>query len=179
MEFLKVLSLLFLLGIVSSVPGKKKSLQPSLSGPDSLKLQLNDYVNDLWMDLHDPDWVNDAEDTGFVRAFANIDRLLNSYSIETPTELDTVWLWARLDAQIRGITGLYVNLQRLLRFPGPANRRDLIDFADTVLSDARNSVPAALERIHELALDPGKEGNIFEQALKVVSQPNSRTKFLY
>lgn len=156
--------LIILLGVV--VTGDKTA-KPSLAGPDALRVQFNDYVNDLWTDLRDPDWVRDAEDTGFVLAFANIDRLVNRYSIETPTELDTVWLWARLDAHVRGINGLYVNLQRLLRNPGPANRLDLIALADTVLSDARNSVPAALKKIDELALDPGREGNIFEQAFKV------------
>lgn len=83
--------------------------------------------------------------------------------------LNTLWLWARTQSELRSIEGLYTTYRRMQK--DLAERRESLDtnkwsnLARTILSDAHASVPAALERIADFVVNQ----RLFVSANQVVT----------
>ncbi|XP_011496806.1 PREDICTED: uncharacterized protein LOC105361355 isoform X2 [Ceratosolen solmsi marchali] len=90
--------------------------------------------------------------------------------------LNTVWLWARTQAEMRSIEGIYMTFRKM--------QRDLIDkqetlddkqwsnFAKTVLNDANASIPPAQERIADFIVNQ----RLFVSAYKEASNQICNTE---
>jgi hypothetical protein len=124
-----------------------RELQPSINGKEeALSDLVKRYKN-----------VGDDIDRRFPK---NIDQYFDV--------LNTVWLWARTQSEMRSIEGIYMNFRKM--------QHDLIDeqegfinnqwsnFAITVLNDANASIPPALERIADFIVNQ----RLFVSAYKVL-----------
>lgn len=71
--------------------------------------------------------------------------------------LNSLWLWARTQSEMRSIDGIYMTFRKmqqdLLEKQVPLNIKEWANFAKTVLSDANASIPPALERIADFIVN--------------------------
>jgi len=84
--------------------------------------------------------------------------------------LDSLWLWARAQAEARGVNGLYGIFRQMQReiveLNAPVNAKQLANFAETILRDPDASIATALDRIANLIVNE----KLFVAAFKVPSQ---------
>lgn len=73
------------------------------------------------------------------------------------SSLDSLWLWARAQNEIKGINGLYGVFRQMQResveLNAPINAKQLTNFAETILRDPNAAIPRALDRIATLIVN--------------------------
>ncbi|XP_029173505.1 uncharacterized protein LOC114942330 isoform X2 [Nylanderia fulva] len=71
--------------------------------------------------------------------------------------LDSLWLWARAQNELKGINGLYGVFRQMQReivdLNAPVNVKQLANFAETILRDPNAAIPRALDRIANLIVN--------------------------
>lgn len=71
--------------------------------------------------------------------------------------LDSLWLWARAQNEIKGVNGLYGVFRQMQReiveLNAPINAKQLTNFAETILRDPNAAIPRALDRIATLIVN--------------------------
>lgn len=81
--------------------------------------------------------------------------------------LDSLWLWARVQEEMKGINGLYGIFRQMQReiveLNAPINTRQLMNFAETILRDPNASIPRAIDRIANMIINE----KLFIEAFKV------------
>lgn len=82
--------------------------------------------------------------------------------------LEGIWIYARAYSELRGVYALYETFRRFQRLqvdPGrvPSPKQAWTDLAETILTDAKSSIPSALTQINKLITDE----NLFQESLKV------------
>ncbi|GLG92569.1 Uncharacterized protein GBIM_00223 [Gryllus bimaculatus] len=136
-----------------------------------LRERLLKRLEDLWDDVRDPRWVAMADETAgadaeLLRAvYALGDAVENEVpgsAAAPPHGLDSLWVWARTEAEIVALETLYKTFRRTYR-PGrlPGSRQTYQDLADALLA----GVPGVFDRLEDIVLHDG-EGDLFRQALK-------------
>lgn len=92
------------------------------------------------------------------------------------SSLDSLWLWARAQSEMKGINGLYGVFRQMQReiveLNAPVNVKQLTNFAETILRDPNAAIPRALDRIATLIINE----NLFIAAFQV---SNRRPQRLY
>ncbi|XP_011883381.1 PREDICTED: uncharacterized protein LOC105570638 isoform X2 [Vollenhovia emeryi] len=83
--------------------------------------------------------------------------------------LDSLWLWARAQTELRGIDGLYGVFRQMQReiveLNAPVNANQLKNFAETIIRDPNAAIPRALDRVATLIVNE----RLFIAAAKEVS----------
>jgi hypothetical protein len=141
-----------------------------------LYAELKSLVEDSWDDINDPRWhalgafsrSNNitSPDEVILRSFAQFGDLLEAVAPQRATSeerakllsgpLGNLFSWASADVQMGTVDVLYQSFRRFQAKPAAttateASREAFSDMAETVLQKAPPSVPAALDRLHELA----------------------------
>ncbi|XP_046390050.1 uncharacterized protein LOC124158779 isoform X3 [Ischnura elegans] len=165
-----VLALLILGGSTEGSRGPKSTRLLQLYG------ELKSLVEDDWDDINDPRWHALGAFTGsnnlaspdevILRTFAQFGDLLEATAPQRTTveerakilsgPLGNLFSWASADVQMGAVDALYQTFRRFQTRPAAttateASRKAMSDLAETVLQKSPPSVPAALDRLHELA----------------------------
>ena len=84
--------------------------------------------------------------------------------------LNSVWLWARTQIEMRRINGLYMRFRQMqvdiTEKNGIFPTQEWVDFAKTVISDPNFSIPRALEHIADYIVNQ----NLFVSAYQVTAK---------
>ncbi|XP_032680540.1 uncharacterized protein LOC116848499 isoform X2 [Odontomachus brunneus] len=147
-----------------------------VSTVDRLRQDLLHLEQELTKDLTKPKWTNVEEQQKYLylireyKKFGN--RVDELYPLDRPNylhALDSVWLWARAQAESKGINGLYMVFRQMQReivdMNAPVIAKQLANFAETILRDPNASIPRALDRIASLIVHE----NLFIAAYQQVS----------
>lgn len=93
--------------------------------------------------------------------------------------LDSLWIWARMQSELRSIDGLYMTFrsmqEALIGKREPLNAKEWANFAKTILNDANVSIPKALERIADFIINE----KLFNLASKVLYVHLAITLFFF
>ncbi|XP_058794289.1 uncharacterized protein LOC131665995 isoform X2 [Phymastichus coffea] len=160
-------SLLLLAASSSMVNGRKPAKE--FSAVDMLRKQI--------MELDDPrdeparsfrtssgEERSDSKEQLLVAAIRKYKRVGDRIEREFATDheqylevLNTLWLWARTQSELRTIESIYITYRRmqddLVNRAEPLDARQWSNFAKTVLSDAHLSIPAAIERTSDFIVN--------------------------
>ena len=86
------------------------------------------------------------------------------------SSLNSLWLWARVQAETRSIDGLYATFRQRLHDTNekrlPFNFEEWTHFAETILKDPNVAVPSAMDRITDIIV----QQNLFISAYQVGSE---------
>ncbi|XP_012541397.2 uncharacterized protein LOC105839550 isoform X2 [Monomorium pharaonis] len=84
--------------------------------------------------------------------------------------LDSLWLWALVQNELKGIDGLYVIFRLMqndiVKLNTPVNVKELTNFAEVILRDANAAIPRSLDRIATIITNE----NLFIEAYKEASK---------
>lgn len=150
-----------------------------VSTVDRLRQDLLHLEQELTKDLIKPKWTNVEEQQKYLylireyKKFGN--RVDELYPLDRPNylhALDSVWLWARAQAESKGVNGLYMVFRQMQRelvdMNAPVIAKQLANFAETILRDPNASIPRALDRIASLIVHE----NLFIAAYQVAKIRN-------
>lgn len=124
-------------------------------------------------------WKRESTYYDLIKAYKDLGDELDREFGHNPEEhlgaLETLWLWARTQSELRGIEALYVNFRRmqaeLLERQDALNLKQWDNFADTVLNDPNAAVPPSLERIADFVVNH----RLFVSAYKVRNSLSCRS----
>lgn len=128
---------------------------------DGLRQVLLRLEQELRSDLAEPKWTNVEARQKYlylIKAYKRFgNRVDELYPLDQQNHLhslDSLWLWARAQAESKGINGLYMVFRQMQReiveLDAPVNAKQLANFAETILRDPNASIPRALDRITNL-----------------------------
>jgi len=129
---------------------------------DMVRKALLHLEEDLMKDLaNQQKWMNVGEEEKYLHLIKAYKRFGNQIDEQFPLDrkeylssLDSLWLWARAQNEIKGINGLYGVFRQMQReivdLNTPINVKQLANFAETILWDANAAIPIALDRIANL-----------------------------
>ncbi|XP_011646276.1 uncharacterized protein LOC105432941 [Pogonomyrmex barbatus] len=141
------------------------TIKNDASSVDMVREALLRLEKDLRRDLADQQrWANVEEREKYLHLIKAYERFGNQVDERFPLDredhldsLDSLWLWARAQHEIKGINGLYGlfrQMQReILELNAPIDIKQLANFAETILRDPNASIPRALDRIATLIIN--------------------------
>ncbi|EFN89744.1 uncharacterized protein LOC105182071 isoform X2 [Harpegnathos saltator] len=187
MKFLAIWTLMLTaLAAVAFVASKS-----GMSTIDRLRQDLLHQERELTRDLAEPKWTNVDEQQKIlylIRAYKKFgDRVDELYPLDRPNYLqvlDSLWLWARTQAESKGVNGLYMVFRQMQReiveLNAPVNAKQQKNFAETILRDPNASIPRALDRIASLIMHENLFIAAFQQlSSQMCSDTQSPQQMLY
>lgn len=133
----------------------------SSSPIDRLRHELLRLEPELRRDLAEPKWTNVEPRQKYlhvIKAYRRFgDRLDELFPLDRQDHLralDSLWLWARAQAESKSVVGLYMVFRQMQReiveLGAPVNVKQLANFAETILRDPNASIPRSLDRVANL-----------------------------
>jgi len=141
------------------------AIKNDASSIDTIRQALLFLEKDLREDLaNQQKWINVEEREKYLhliktyKRFGNqIDEQFSPDRKDYLNSLDSLWLWARAQNEIKGVNGLYGVFRQMQReiveLNAPINAKQLANFAETILRDANAAIPIALDRIANLIVN--------------------------
>lgn len=142
---------------------------------DRLRQALFDLEKEVTKDLADErKWMNAEPREKYLYLIKAYKSFGNQVDEQFPLDrqdylhsLDSLWLWARAQAEAKGVNGLYGIFRQMQReiveLNAPININQLANFAETILRDPNAAIPRALDRIANLIINE----RLFVAAFKV------------
>ncbi|XP_011303273.1 uncharacterized protein orion isoform X2 [Fopius arisanus] len=98
--------------------------------------------------------------------------------------LNSLWLWARIQSEMRSVNGLYSRFREKLHqavMDGQViNIQDWVDFADIILNDPNFAVPVTLERVSDVIIKQNLFIAAYEEAsAQICNEQQSPQQLLY
>lgn len=158
---------------------------------DGLRQVLLRLEQELRSDLAEPKWTNVEARQKYlylIKAYKRFgNRVDELYPLDQQNHLhslDSLWLWARAQAESKGINGLYMVFRQMQReiveLDAPVNAKQLANFAETILRDPNASIPRALDRITNLIVHEKLFIAAFQEASKqMCNEMQSPQQLLY
>ncbi|XP_014472846.1 PREDICTED: uncharacterized protein LOC106743483 isoform X2 [Dinoponera quadriceps] len=152
------------------------AIKNDASTVDRLRQELLRLEQQLARNLADSKWTNVDEQQKYlyiIRAYKKFGNHVDElYPLNRPNylqALDSLWLWARAQAESKGVNGLYQVFRQMQReivdLSMPMIPKQLANFAETILRDPNASIPRSLDRIASLIVHE----NLFIAAYKQMS----------
>lgn len=160
---MKYLTYLLTLGALATTAFA--AIKNDASTIDVLRQTLLYLEKELKKDLADErKWINVEERGKYLhlieayKRFGNqVDELFPLDRRDHLNSLDSLWLWARAQNEVKGINGLYGVFRQMQRevvdLNAPINVKQLANFAETILRDPNAAIPRALDRITNLIVN--------------------------
>ncbi|XP_014222968.1 uncharacterized protein LOC106649836 isoform X2 [Trichogramma pretiosum] len=129
--------------------------------PASKEFTLVDTLRQKLLTLNEEPWNGESSLLNLVKIYNGFGNDLDEAFPKSPEDhlglLDTLWLWARTQSELRSVEGLYTNFRRmqnqsLEQQDSPLDLKRWKNFADTVLRDVNAAVPEALARIAQFVV---------------------------
>uniref|UniRef100_A0ABD2XDZ5 Uncharacterized protein n=1 Tax=Trichogramma kaykai TaxID=54128 RepID=A0ABD2XDZ5_9HYME len=129
--------------------------------PASKEFTLVDTLRQKLLTLNEEPWNSESSLLDLVKIYNGFGNDLDEAFLKSPEDhlglLDTLWLWARTQSELRSVEGLYTNFRRmqnqsLEQQDSPLDQKRWKNFADTVLRDVNAAVPEALARIAQFVV---------------------------
>ncbi|XP_015118959.1 uncharacterized protein LOC107042423 isoform X2 [Diachasma alloeum] len=133
----------------------------------------------------------DAGDDNYISLIQTYDKFATKIDEESPwtgqrhlNSLNSLWIWARVQSEMRSIDGLYLTFRQMMHDvvakTQPFNIGQWAGFADVILSDPNVAVPATLKGVSDIII---KE-NLFvaayqEAAAQICKEQQSPQQLLY
>ncbi|EGI67358.1 hypothetical protein G5I_04001 [Acromyrmex echinatior] len=141
------------------------AIKNDASSIDTIRQALLFLEKDLREDLaNQQKWMNVEEREKYLhliktyKRFGNqIDEQFSPDRKDYLNSLDSLWLWARAQNEMKGVNGLYGVFRQMQReivdLNASINAKQLANFAETILRDANAAIPLALDRIANLIVN--------------------------
>ncbi|XP_018403321.1 PREDICTED: uncharacterized protein LOC108780187 isoform X2 [Cyphomyrmex costatus] len=141
------------------------AIKNDASSIDTIRQALLSLEKDLREDLaNQQKWMNVEEREKYLHLIKAYKRFGNQVDEQFPSDrkdylnsLDSLWLWARAENEMKGINGLYGvfrQMQReIIELNTSINAKQLANFAETILRDANAAIPIALDRIASIIVN--------------------------
>lgn len=106
-------------------------------------------------------WRKETSYLDLIRTYKDLgDDIDRQFPVSLEAHLDvlnSLWLWARTQSELRSVDGIYMTFRKMqqdvLAQRTPFDVKQWTNFARTVLSDANAAVPPALERIADFIVN--------------------------
>ncbi|XP_063975310.1 uncharacterized protein LOC135161554 isoform X2 [Diachasmimorpha longicaudata] len=132
-----------------------------------------------------------ADDDSYMRLIRTYNEFGTKIDEESPwtgqrhlNSLNSLWLWARVQSQMRTVDGLYLTFRQMMH--DAVSKRQIlkiqswVDFADVILSDPTVAVPDTLNRISDIIINENLFHAAFQEAsAQICNEQQSPQQLLY
>ncbi|XP_072747595.1 uncharacterized protein Orion isoform X2 [Anoplolepis gracilipes] len=186
---MRYLTCLLILGVLAATFAVIKN---DASTVDLLRQTLLHLEKELKKDLTDErKWMNVEEQEKYLYLIKAYKKFGNQVDEQFPldrqnhlTSLDSLWLWARTQSEVKNVNGLYGVFRQMQReiveLNAPINVKQLANFAETILRDPNAAIPRALDRIANLIVNEKLFIAAFQEASQqICNEMQSPQQLLY
>lgn len=183
------LSLSLLLLAVVWIAGSTVHYEKSMV--DEMRQRLLQLEKDFEKEFANPKWNAMDEATVFryiinsYKRFGNeLDEKFPSGGYENLNAINSVWLWARTESELKAIDGLYGVFRQMHREiidqNATLNVKNIANFAETIIYDPNASIPRALERIASFIINDKLFISAYQEAsTEICNELQSSQQLLY